>query len=670
MKNVTIATKLTVGFCLVAAITLFVGYIGWSSVLKLQSSLVDVGQLRLPSVHALGDIQCSAERIRSVQRTLLNPNLSDAERKSQFNALMMAEKHYAEAKQEYEALDVTDAERAQWQRFLAVWGSFEKEYREFFRMAKELEQIGIFDPMSLRANLERFRGDHYAVMENVNVMLRTGRQFEGGTNPTGCNFGRWLGTFSTTNTVITQLLAEMKTTHDSFHAGVARVKELVEAGRLAEAETHYTGIVSPAANRTFQYFGRLIEEAEKAEKFYRAMEHQAMVTTVAKQSEAFELLETIVHENQQLTSVEVSEGLAEGTRAEWLTMVASLAGVALAVVLGFVLSRMIGGPLREMKYAFDELSEGEGDLTKRFEADARNEIADANRSMNVFLDKTQYIVTEAIEGSYEAATASEELMATAESLNANISQQFDLVDKSNVLTREVGENLDLTEELAVTSTVVLEESNRVLGCFIADLAKLNEKIITDSEAQQEMAIKMESLSHEAVKIENVLGIISGVADQTNLLALNASIEAARAGEAGKGFAVVADEVRVLAERTQNSLGEIRAIITTITGSIDGLHHEVAKIATDIRQVADDSQGIMSQASITQEKLAGTVNSSSELVRKSTFIAKKTKDLIEVMQEMFQLSLENKNAGEGITNVSVSLAEKSNNLLEMLRRFKV
>lgn len=670
MKNVTIAKKLTVGFCLVAAITLFVGYIGWSSVMKLQAIVVDVGQLRLPSVHALGDIQCSAERIRSVQRTLLNPNLSEPDRKREFDALAMAEKHYDEAKQEYEALKITELELAQWNKFLVAWSGFEKEYREFFRMAKELEQIGIFDPMTLRANLERFRGDHYAVMENVNTMLRTGRLFEGGTSATGCNFGRWLGAFSSINPVVTQLLAEMVASHDSFHAGVARVKELVESGRQSEAETHYRGVVSPAASRTFQYFGQLIDEAEKAEKFYRAMEHQAMVTTVAKQKEAFTLLETIVHENQEMTVEKVLEGMAAGTRAEWLTLVASLAGVALAVVLGVVLSRMIGGPLREMKHAFDELSEGEGDLTKRFEADAKNEIADANRSMNIFLDKTQYIVSEAIEGSYEAATASEELMATAESLNANISQQFDLVDKSNELTREVGENLDITEELAVTSTVVLEESNRVLESFIADLAKLNEKIITDSEAQQKMALKMESLSHEAVKIENVLGIISGVADQTNLLALNASIEAARAGEAGKGFAVVADEVRVLAERTQNSLGEIRAIIMTITGSIDGLHHEVAKIAIDIRQVADDSQEIMSQASLTQEKLAGTVTSSSELVRKSTFIAKKTKDLIEIMQEMFQLSLENKNAGEGITNVSVSLAEKSNNLLEMLRRFKV
>ena len=71
------------------------------------------------------------------------------------------------------------------------------------------------------------------------------------------------------------------------------------------------------------------------------------------------------------------------------------------------------------------------------------------------------------------------------------------------------------------------------------------------------------ISEDSQQVGSVLDVIMNISEQTNLLALNAAIEAARAGDSGRGFAVVADEVRTLAQRTQQSAGEIETMISQL-----------------------------------------------------------------------------------------------------------
>jgi methyl-accepting chemotaxis protein len=78
---------------------------------------------------------------------------------------------------------------------------------------------------------------------------------------------------------------------------------------------------------------------------------------------------------------------------------------------------------------------------------------------------------------------------------------------------------------------------------------------------------MAAIEHSAHEINQIIGVIDGIAFQTNLLALNAGVEAARAGEAGRGFAVVATEVRALAQRSADAAKDIKALITTSTQQV-------------------------------------------------------------------------------------------------------
>jgi methyl-accepting chemotaxis protein len=108
---------------------------------------------------------------------------------------------------------------------------------------------------------------------------------------------------------------------------------------------------------------------------------------------------------------------------------------------------------------------------------------------------------------------------------------------------------------------------------------------------------MERIQSSSRKINDIIGVIDGIAFQTNILALNAAVEAARAGEQGRGFAVVAGEVRTLAQRAASAAKEIRGLIVSSVGDVDsGMQvvrsagesmHEIVSHADQVRQLLDE-----------------------------------------------------------------------------------
>jgi methyl-accepting chemotaxis protein len=118
-----------------------------------------------------------------------------------------------------------------------------------------------------------------------------------------------------------------------------------------------------------------------------------------------------------------------------------------------------------------------------------------------------------------------------------------------------------------------------------------------SEDMVKMTSAMNGLKTASDDIAKIIKTIDEIAFQTNILALNAAVEAARAGEAGMGFAVVAEEVRSLAQRSAQAAKETaEKIAGTIEKTTQGVEisRKVADALVDIVKRAREVDQLVSE----------------------------------------------------------------------------
>ncbi|MET3927971.1 methyl-accepting chemotaxis protein [Devosia sp. 2618] len=129
------------------------------------------------------------------------------------------------------------------------------------------------------------------------------------------------------------------------------------------------------------------------------------------------------------------------------------------------------------------------------------------------------------------------------------------------------------------------------------------------------------LDKMTTEVDKMVQAIEDVSFRTNLLALNAAVEAARAGDRGAGFAVVADEVRQLAQITNRSAKDIRAVVQrgrahSETGVIEtnSLHGMIAGLEEHLRNLSTENDTIAStldEGEVALRRLTGRMASFGE-----------------------------------------------------------
>lgn len=352
-----------------------------------------------------------------------------------------------------------------------------------------------------------------------------------------------------------------------------------------------------------------------------------------------------------------------------ITIIAGILIGILSTTIAILLSRNIVGSAESLKKVAGELASGDGDLTKRLEIKSNDELGEASKDINAFIEKTHAIISSAKKNAQENAAIAEELFATSSQIGRRSEETAHSMEQTLKVSLEVSKILIEGEEGSRSTGVKIKDASDKVATVAQDVLSVSNSLQNVVEGQMELAQRLEALSQEAAQVKEILSVISDIADQTNLLALNAAIEAARAGEHGRGFAVVADEVRKLAERTQKSLQESNSTVSIIVQSVNDATEMMSKSAGDIKRLGEHAK----EVEVIMTESVGEIAEASRFAVKTAsdagIGAQKTKEMIATMDEISAHAATNARSIEEVAAAVEHLAKLSEGLEQMLSSFK-
>ena len=303
-------------------------------------------------------------------------------------------------------------------------------------------------------------------------------------------------------------------------------------------------------------------------------------------------------EHERAQAARESAG-AERMRTVWTATIVMFAIVAGLGISTFFLSRSITSPLARLVRQAERI--GNNDLSGHIEVDRGDEIGEVQRALSAMQDSLNRIVSEVRHSADSIQTASSEIASgnldlsqRTEQTASNLQQTATAMGQLTGTVKQSAESAATANQLAGSAAQVAQRGGEVVGQVVATMDEINAS---------------------SKRINDIIGVIDGIAFQTNILALNAAVEAARAGEQGRGFAVVASEVRSLAQRSAEAAREIKTLIGASVDRVEAGARLVQDAGSTMTEIVSsvgkvsDIIGEIRASTVEQSEGIGAVNGS-------------------------------------------------------------